>query len=180
MDTLYEAARFGELDQLKLLLNSNIYNINQQDENGYTALHEAVLHNNISCVEELLRRGASVNTRNMAGYTPLHDAAGEGHWWCVAVLIEYGADINAITYLEGRTAAHEATRHGYPECLRIIVDNGADLTVEDRNGLTAMDIAITYNRNCCFDVLFGTPVHHRNEAEELSVNDIDDRYVTPL
>jgi hypothetical protein len=55
---------------LKLLLEAGV-NINAQDSQGDTALHQAILEGNTTAATALLTSGAEVNLRNDNGLTPL-------------------------------------------------------------------------------------------------------------
>ena len=41
-----------------------------------------------------------------------------------------------------RTALHVAARFGNPGCVTILVENGADLEKEDKDGKTALELAV--------------------------------------
>ena len=70
MNTLHNAARRGNLNRVKTLLNQGVP-VNSRNEGGYTPLHYAAYSGHLSVVQELLKRGAHVNPRNGAGWTPL-------------------------------------------------------------------------------------------------------------
>ena len=46
-----------------------------------------------------------------------------------------------------RTALHVAARFGNPECVTILVENGADLEKEDKDGKTALELAV-WKKQC--------------------------------
>ncbi|XP_042364001.1 ankyrin repeat domain-containing protein 61-like [Plectropomus leopardus] len=74
---------------------------------GNTPLHLAAmamamktsktLENDISCISELLGRGAEVDAMNEAGLTPLQEACSVGNEKPVELLLRYGADINKLS-----------------------------------------------------------------------------------
>ncbi|KAF7663103.1 hypothetical protein LDENG_00219320 [Lucifuga dentata] len=73
---------------------------------GNTPLHMAALavamkttetlEDDISCVSELLERGAEPDAMNEAGMTPLQEACTLGNESVVDLLLRYGADINKL------------------------------------------------------------------------------------
>ena len=71
MATIHHAARNGNLNRVKALLNQGVH-VNSRDEHGATPLHYAALSENLNIVQELLRRGAHVNPRTRSGMTPLY------------------------------------------------------------------------------------------------------------
>lgn len=81
------------------------YDINDQDNAGNTALHEAALQGHIEIVELLIENGADVNIKSieMFGDTPLIDASANGHLDVVKYLLKNGAD-PTIRNAKGLTA----------------------------------------------------------------------------
>ena len=77
--------------------------VNEQDENGNTALMYAVKYNNLSVVEALIKEGADVNVRNETGNTPLMYAAEYENSEAFDILIKAGADVN-VRNKAGKTA----------------------------------------------------------------------------
>ena len=72
---LHDAARTGNIVELKKLINENYY-LNVQDIYGDAPLHVAVRAGYYEVVKILIDAGASINIRNIfCGYTPLHCAS---------------------------------------------------------------------------------------------------------
>jgi len=68
---LIEAAKHGDLENLKDVLQNHAEFINQRDQTGATALHYAAFGGHRSVVQELVRRGAEINARDgQFGATP--------------------------------------------------------------------------------------------------------------
>jgi len=74
MATIHNAARAGNLNRVRALLNQGVP-VNARSLTGWTPLHMAAYHGRLNVVEELIRRGARVNPRTLAGVTPLMLAA---------------------------------------------------------------------------------------------------------
>lgn len=75
--------------------------INIQEEwNGYTPLHLAVLDHNLDMVNLLIENGASVNVVNNSNETPLYKAIEFGYFRIAKILIENKADIFLGTSVE--------------------------------------------------------------------------------
>jgi len=97
-------------------------------------------------VEDLLARGANVNTRGGQDETPLHKAAWRAQDGIVRVLLESGADPGLRTK-EGRTPLHWATRAnalGGPDVIERLVKCGADPNARDEKGMTPLHWAVLW------------------------------------
>src|SRR5450759_5488516 len=78
-DELHRAARTGNLDRLRSLLEQGV-NVNAADSRGGTALHDAAWAGDTDVVLLLLSHGADVNARHSdGGSTPLHYAITTNH-----------------------------------------------------------------------------------------------------
>jgi carboxyl-terminal processing protease len=75
-------------------------------------------------VEELLAKGADVNSKNTQGKTALMIAAEKGHIEIVQVLLSAGADVNTKDN-RGRTAFRFASEKGHKAIVRALVAEGS-------------------------------------------------------
>ena len=90
---LLECSRYGEVDDLKLLLkeakdNGIQFNINYADEGGNTALHKASANGHEECMKVLFELGAEM-LRNLNGNLPTHWAAQNGKLNSLQFLIQF-------------------------------------------------------------------------------------------
>ncbi|GAA27224.2 BRCA1-associated RING domain protein 1, partial [Clonorchis sinensis] len=89
---LHRAAIRGDLEQVKQCLGSGI-SPDVRDHAGWTPLHEAVLHGNLSIAEALIDAGATVDIPGGPDLdTPLHDAIQNGQTSCCELLLSRGAN----------------------------------------------------------------------------------------
>jgi ankyrin repeat protein len=79
-------------EKVQELARNSCININAQNEQGDSALHCAVLHNNIEMATCLLHCGAHVDIQNNYGDTPLIVAAQQGFINMIAVLLKHNAN----------------------------------------------------------------------------------------
>ena len=71
--------------------------VRQTNHVGLTALHHAVLANNLDAAKLLLGYGADVNAQDVHGFSPLHTAAACGSLPLTSLLLLFGADVFAPT-----------------------------------------------------------------------------------
>ncbi|VDK36170.1 unnamed protein product [Taenia asiatica] len=96
---LMRVSKKGDLLTLKMMVKEGA-DVNEQDANGRTALHESSLQNFLHVVSYLLKHNANPNLQAMprsgggagTGDTPLHEAARGGHIRIIRALLRYGAD----------------------------------------------------------------------------------------
>ena len=85
----------GDIQELWTILTHQRgeFDINQENHVGLTALHHAVLSNNLDAVKMLLAEGSDINAQDVHGFSPLHTAAACGFIHISSLLIVFGADV---------------------------------------------------------------------------------------
>jgi ankyrin repeat protein len=108
------------------LLVSRGANVNVQDEDGFTALRQAVGDNHPDLVSLLIKSGAELDSRAHAdgNGTPLHTACAYGHTECTRVLVYHAANAG-LKDDEGRIAADYARMYGHSELAEMIDSRSA-------------------------------------------------------
>ncbi len=130
------ASYFGLVLLVQLLLNKGA-DLSIADENGFTALHWAVMQGHKSMTQLLLDRGADVSVADAKGQTALHMAVLHDNENAVRLLLDRGADLS-VADAKGQTALHMTAFHDNENAVRLLLDRGADLSVTDENGNTAL------------------------------------------
>ncbi|HEY7506383.1 MAG TPA: ankyrin repeat domain-containing protein [Nitrososphaera sp.] len=140
------AAFEGDLETMNDLIADGV-DLNAQDEEGYTALIDAVQEPNKEAVSILLNAGTDIEKVDEENATALMWAVRSGFEEnydqsiaVVRMLIERGADVNARTE-SGATALIYAVSHDKPEMVEILLKAGADPNLETDAGWTALDYA---------------------------------------
>ena len=82
---------------------------------GETPLHCAADKGNVVVAQQLLCKGADVQSKDALFLTPLHLAASNGHTAAAQLLIDNGADVLSMTRCDGETPEDFATRHSHLE-----------------------------------------------------------------
>ena len=119
----YRAAREGDLDRLRLALQSG-FKINQEDPRGFILLHYAARGGHAELVQWLLDHGANVHERTRFGATALHFAAAGGHLETAEILIRHGADPD-VANQEGQTPLIWAATAGQEQLAHWLTAQGA-------------------------------------------------------
>ncbi|EIE22661.1 hypothetical protein COCSUDRAFT_42315 [Coccomyxa subellipsoidea C-169] len=120
---LHLALRWNFSEPALFLLDQPGISIEAQNEDGWTALHEACCSGAAEAVAPLLAKGADVNARCKDGSTPLHKAARCGSKAIVSSLLRAGADLKA------RDKASPAQLHDGMEPEDVAVDDAIEWSV---------------------------------------------------
>lgn len=99
---LHEAAAYGDGFPVLEYLVKEGWELEELDDMGQTALHQAAESGLVGCIECLVKGGANIEATNVRGLTPLHVSAFQGHLAAVRSLVERGARKDSKTK-RGRT-----------------------------------------------------------------------------
>ncbi|XP_019869863.2 apoptosis-stimulating of p53 protein 2 isoform X5 [Aethina tumida] len=114
---LLDASLEGELELVKKTA-TQVPNPSAANDEGITALHNAICAGHIEIVKFLVEFGCDVNAQDSDGWTPLHCAASCNNLTMVKFLVEHGACIFATTLSDHETAAEkcEEDEEGFDGC----------------------------------------------------------------
>ncbi len=132
-DEIHDAAKQGDLEKVRLLVDKNPALVAAQDKGGETPLHWAAFSGNLELVRFLLDKGAAVDAKNARGLTPLAFIAAQSRSQAASLLIERGADIDVRNPLD-MTPLIIAVEQGAVEFVKTLIAAGADFGVESRIG----------------------------------------------
>lgn len=118
---LLDSSLEGEFD----LVQRIIYEVEDPslpNDEGITALHNAVCAGHTDIVKFLVQFGVNVNAADSDGWTPLHCAASCNNVQVCKFLVESGAAVFAMTYSDMQTAADkcEEMEEGYTQCSQFL------------------------------------------------------------
>ncbi|KAK6329782.1 hypothetical protein TWF730_006081 [Orbilia blumenaviensis] len=134
----YATARAGYIASMRRLIESKI----PGDPNLLTDYGRTILHNNI-------RRSVKYNTPRKSSNSKVSQFQQKHEAWKdnFEYLVSHGADINAVDP-HGWTVLHCAALGPFcdEELLMVLLGCGVDVDIEDRDGQTAWDLAVKYDR----------------------------------
>lgn len=92
---IHEAARVGDVEQIKFLFKNLPDLIEATDEKGLTPLHVAAANRQLAVAQTLTALRAKVNVKSFTGQTPLHAAVRNGDAAIVSLLLSNRAVVDA-------------------------------------------------------------------------------------
>jgi ankyrin repeat protein/WD40 repeat protein len=137
---LHMAAASGYKNIVQCLVENGIQ-INEQDENGDTALNCAVTCRHGETAAYLITRGADPTIPNFKGATSLLIAVQKGLDSIVSCLLPYEDSINK-TLPNGLTYVLIAIVYSHLTITQTLISRGANIASSSSDGLTAMDLAV--------------------------------------
>uniref|UniRef100_H3A1L4 Ankyrin repeat and SOCS box containing 2 n=1 Tax=Latimeria chalumnae TaxID=7897 RepID=H3A1L4_LATCH len=137
---LHEAAYFGQLGCIKLLIKAFPATIDQRTLQEETALYLVTLQGFIDCVCFLLQSGAEPDIANKSKDTPLYKACERKYVEAVKLLVQYNADVNHRCN-QGWTALHETVARSDLEAMDVLVKAGANVEARNIYGVTPLFVA---------------------------------------
>ncbi|XP_056228881.1 ankyrin-2 isoform X9 [Seriola aureovittata] len=124
----------------------------EEDENGLNALHLAAKEGHKDLVEELLERGAPVDSSTKKGNTALHIASLAGQREVVRLLVKRGADVNSQSQ-NGFTPLYMAAQESHLEVVRYLLENEGNQSIATEDGFTPLAIALQQGHNSVVSLL---------------------------
>ncbi|XP_046899607.1 apoptosis-stimulating of p53 protein 2b isoform X1 [Hypomesus transpacificus] len=165
---LLDSSLEGEYD----LVQRVIYDVEDPslpNDEGITALHNAVCAGHTEIVKFLVQFGVNVNAADSDGWTPLHCAASCNNVQVCKFLVESGAAVFATTYSDLQTAADkcEEMEEGYAQCSQFLYGVQEKMGVMNRGVVYALwdydsesDDELAFREGDCMTVL------RRDDKEE--------------
>ena len=126
---------FGQISSLQ----NNLFDINFQDENGYSALHYSSDEGNLKIVEFLLNANCDPNLRSNEKETPLHLSSKRGYFDISKLLIENGAELN-IYNNEKNSPLHFVCMNNYIELFKYFLTKHPKIDIKNIYGKMPIDL----------------------------------------
>jgi ankyrin repeat protein len=122
----YQATKYGDLANLKILLKNNPDLIFRTNADGATPLIEAAAEGNRDAVELLLANKADIHAQDVGRRTALHYAAENGHKDVVELLLANKAYVDATDRF-GTTPLGCAAGSCHKDIVELLLANKADI-----------------------------------------------------
>ncbi|XP_008783798.4 ankyrin-2 [Phoenix dactylifera] len=133
------AARFGDAEALEALLMQPEVEIDEQDENGFSAVMVAAKEGYVDAFRFLVFAGANVELRNRAGETAIKLSQSNSNSDLLEqVMLEFALEKGGAG---GFCALHYAARRGDLAAVRLLTARGCDVGVPDGDGYTPLMLA---------------------------------------
>ena len=135
----------GDLEGIKLALESPTVSLKDADANGVTLLHRAAMGNRVKVMKYLIESGIQLDARDNQGNTALHVSVEEKNIEAIHLLLNSGASDVVLNNRE-EAALHAAVRLGSIEVVRALLDHSIDIQVKGYRKRTALHIAAELDR----------------------------------
>jgi len=128
---------------ISYLLTNQATDVDISNKFGETPLMIASIEGNLPLVKTLVQeKKAQIDH---IGWTPLHYACSRGHFEVAQFLLANGAIVDSMSP-GNTTPLMMAVQSGNEQLVKLLLDKGADIQIRNTNGLTAIDIAVIYEK----------------------------------
>ncbi|KAJ6930811.1 hypothetical protein NC652_014358 [Populus alba x Populus x berolinensis] len=115
-------------------------------QNGWTALHRAIVCKKQAITSYLLRESADPFVRDAEGATLMHYAVQTASAPAIKLLLLYNVDIN-LQDNDGWTPLHLAVQTQRTDIVKLLLIKRADKTLKNKDGLTPLDLCLSSGRD---------------------------------
>ena len=137
------AIRDKSNDVIAFLLTNPRTDVDISNKFGETPLMIASIEGNLPVAKALVQgRKAKIDH---IGWTPLHYACAKGQLELAQYLLANGAIVDSMSP-GNTTPLMMAVQSGNEQLIKLLLDKGADLQLRNTNGLSAIDIAVIYEK----------------------------------
>jgi hypothetical protein len=130
-------------DVISFLLANQAIDVDISNKFGETPLMIASIDGNFPVVKALVQGNKA--KLDHIGWTPLHYASSRGHLEIAQYLLANGAIVDSLSP-GNTTPLMMAVQSGNEQLVKLLLDKGADIQLRNGNGLTAIDIAVIYEK----------------------------------
>ncbi|KAL8149816.1 hypothetical protein AgCh_006729 [Apium graveolens] len=167
-DAFHIAAKQGNLEVVKILMDALPELSMTFDQSNTTALHSAAAQGHTEVVKFLMEKNCNLVTIGKSNKkTALHSAARNEHWEVVKVLLSKETEVALMIDKKGQTALHMAVKGHSVEVVDELISSKPDLiNMVDNKGNTALHIATRKGRTKVINALLS----HREILDTKAIN----------
>ena len=145
-ETVWTAAIFGELDQLKNMVeNDPELPIDEPDDRGFTPLTWSARNGHDAVLQFLIDQKCSMEHGSFAGMKPLHHTCNKNLESTTKLLLKAGAEVNS-TDDNLDMPLHWASSRGVLNIVIALIEGGADLNACNEQGVTPLHKATLFGQ----------------------------------
>ncbi|SPM45501.1 ankyrin repeat-containing protein 09 [Orientia tsutsugamushi] len=141
---LQDAVISGDIKYVELFFSqyNTIINLQDENNNNYTALHYAVIYNQTEIIKIILEYNPNINLQDHNGNTALHYAAAYSYTSIAELLLKYDPDCINLLNEDNWTALHYAAAHGNIGSIKLLLKYNSEISnLQDIWGNTALHYA---------------------------------------
>ncbi|XP_057763640.1 uncharacterized protein LOC130984956 [Salvia miltiorrhiza] len=148
---LHFAAREGQAEVCKYLLEELKMDVNTQDEDGDTPLTHAARQGHTALAKYLVDHGADPSIPSGLGTTALHHSAGTGDIELLKFLLS--KDINVDSQSDAGTPLIWAAGHGQQDAVKVLLEHNANPDAKTDDDITPLLSAVAAGSLACLELL---------------------------
>ncbi|XP_041005643.1 ankyrin-3-like [Juglans microcarpa x Juglans regia] len=135
------AAKAGDIEALKILIGWGGFNLDYQDDNGFSAVMITALKGHVEAFRLLVYAGADVKLHNKSGQTAITlSESHQSHDLFEKVMLQFALE-KGNRNAGGFHALHCAARRGDLDAVELLTSKGYDVNVPDGDGYTPLMLA---------------------------------------
>ncbi|CAK9175401.1 unnamed protein product [Ilex paraguariensis] len=135
------AARSGDVQALRALIEQGEINLDSQDDKGFSAVMVTAMEGHVEAFRLLVYEGADVKLSNKLGKTAITlSKLNQNHDQFEKVLLEFALE-KGSQCARGFYALHYAARRGDLNAVKLLTSRGYDVNVADGDGNTPLMLA---------------------------------------
>ncbi|KAM7473458.1 hypothetical protein LguiB_020701 [Lonicera macranthoides] len=148
---LHFAAREGQTEVCKFLLEELKLDVDTKDEDGETPLLHAARQGHTDTAKYLIERGANPAIASELGATALHHSAGIGDIELMRFLLSRDVEVNSQS--DSGSPLIWAAGHAQPDAVKVLLENHADPNAETDDDITPLLSAVAAGSLACLQLL---------------------------
>lgn len=172
---MHKAARDNNADEMKTLIVSGKYDINERDAMKRTPLHLAAWSGHTEIVKLLLQSKAKTDLLANDNFSALHFASNAE---IIKLLVKSNKALLATRVSKGnKTALHLAVPKGNVEVVQCLINLGSDITARTSSGQGCLELSKSDEMYALFKRLLQEKIDKQQEIinkklEQSSINDL--------